>query len=116
MKIDGIRWFGLIAVPFMIAVGQILFKMTAVANAGQGLIGLVSNVTFWIAMVMYGAATVAWIATIESVPISRAYLFVALTYIYVPILSSIFLKEQVTIRAFVGITIVIVGIVISVSN
>ncbi|WP_294533959.1 EamA family transporter [uncultured Rhodoblastus sp.] len=116
MKIDNATWFGLIAVPFVIAVGQILFKMTAVSNAGQGPLGLLSNVTFWIAIVIYGSATIAWIATIESVPISRAYLFVALTYLYVPLLSWIFLREQVTYRTFAGMMIVIVGIVVSVSN
>ena len=103
-------------VPLVVAAGQSLFKMTAVATAGQGLQGLLTNVTFWIAIIMYGAATVVWIPTIKSVPISRAYLFMALTYLYVPLLSTIFLGEHISLGSIIGNIIVIVGIIVSVGS
>lgn len=90
-----------------------IFKMTAVATAGQGLHGLLNNVTFWIAITMYGVATVVWIPTIKSVPISRAYLFMALTYLYVPIFHHI-LGEHISLGSIFGNIIVIVGIIVSV--
>ena len=83
------QWMGLIIIPLVVAVGQILFKVTAVSNAGQGFLGLLGNATFWTAIILYGVATVVWIPMIESVPISRAYLFMALTYVYVPLFATV---------------------------
>ena len=114
MRLNALQYFGLVAIPFVVASGQILFKMTATSNAGQGVLGLAGNVTFWIAIVIYGAATVAWIPTIESVPISQAYLFMALTYLYVPLLSAFFLNERIAPQNMLGVGVIILGIVISV--
>jgi undecaprenyl phosphate-alpha-L-ara4N flippase subunit ArnE len=114
MNLKALQWLGLVAIPFVVAAGQILFKMTATSNAGQGLTGLLGHVSFWVALIIYGAATIAWIPTIETVPINKAYLFMALTYIYVPILSTLFLNERIAPQSVLGIGVVILGIVISV--
>ena len=110
------QWMGLIIIPLVVAVGQILFKVTAVSNAGQGFLGLLGNATFWTAIILYGVATVVWIPMIESVPISRAYLFMALTYVYVPLFATLFLQEAVSLRSVLGTVLIIVGILISVSR
>jgi drug/metabolite transporter (DMT)-like permease len=109
-----LQWLGLVIIPFVVAAGQILFKMTATSNSGQGLVGLLGHVTFWVALVIYGAATIAWIPTIETVPISKAYLFMALTYIYVPILSTFILNERIAPQNVLGMVFIILGIAISV--
>lgn len=116
MKNDIYQWLGLTIIPLIVALGQILFKMTAVENSGQGLAGLLTNVTFWIAIVMYGAATLAWIPTIQSIPISQAYFFMALTYVYVPALSVLFLHETISNRALLGTALVIAGITVATTN
>jgi drug/metabolite transporter (DMT)-like permease len=116
VKNNSYQWYGLFVIPLVVALGQILFKMTAVANSGQGIAGLLTNVTFWIAIVLYGAATLAWIPTIESVPITRAYFFMALTYLYVPALSAIFLHETISVRVWLGTAVVIAGITIAASG
>ena len=113
MKLNIPQYLGLLGVPFVIACGQILFKTTAVSNAGQGILGLASNLTFWIAIIIYGLATIAWIPTIESVPLNKAYVFMGLAYLYVPILSALFLNERITPMYILGIAVIIVGIAIS---
>jgi undecaprenyl phosphate-alpha-L-ara4N flippase subunit ArnE len=116
MKATLLQWLGLAIIPLVVAAGQILFKMTAVANSGHGYVGLLTNTTFWIAIILYGAATVAWIPTIESFPISQAFMFMALTYIYVPAFSVIFLHEDLSARSVFGTALIIAGIIISISR
>lgn len=109
---------GLVIVPFVIAIGQILFKVTSLSlTTNENLIAtLLRTPTFWIAIIIYGAATVAWIPIIKDVPISQAYLFISLTFLYVPTLASVFLGEPFSMRTLVGSAVVVVGILISVSH
>ena len=62
---------------------------------------------------MYGLATVAWVFVIRDMPIGRAYMFMALSYLYIPLLSLVFLSESISITQILGALIICVGIVVS---
>jgi drug/metabolite transporter (DMT)-like permease len=113
--LDGIHWAMFAVIALVVAVGQILFKITSLSlgSPDNSLTALLKNSSFWIAIILYGAATVAWILAIRSVPISRAYMFMALTYVFVPILSAIVLKEQIGMTNVVASFLIISGIIIS---
>ena len=63
---------GVIAVPLVISIGQILFKRSSetLSSPGGAVSGLIGSPHFWIALVMYGLATVAWVFVIQ---IGRAH-------------------------------------------
>ena len=46
-------------------------------------------------------------------PIGRAYMFMALSYLYIPLLSLVFLSESISITQIIGALIICVGIVVS---
>lgn len=108
------QWLGLLIVPLVVATGQILFKIVSFAASEQGLWGVFSSPTFWIAIFIYGTATLAWIFVIRDVPIGRAYIFMALTYAYVPAMSAIFLKESFSLQSGAGLAIILAGIAVTV--
>lgn len=113
MKISTLA--GVIAVPLVISIGQILFKRSSETLSGPDgpIWGLIASPHFWTALVMYGLATVAWVFVIRDMPIGRAYMFMALSYIYIPLLSLLFLSESITAPQIIGALIICVGIVVS---
>ncbi|MDF2368634.1 EamA family transporter [Sneathiella sp.] len=103
----------LIMLPLVIAIGQVLFKLTSrdvgAANMAS-LMKLSVNGYFILALVLYGTATVAWVYVLRHFPLNKAYLFMGLTFVFVPLLSYLFLKEPVNIRYLAGAAFIIFGI------
>jgi len=106
----------LIATPIMIAIGQVLFKMTSQRLNGD-LAGPFYTVliqpTFILALIIYGSATLVWIYVLKSVPLGYAYSFMALTFVIVPVLAAWWLGETLTIKYALGTTLIIAGMIVA---
>ncbi|NSX56573.1 transporter [Parasulfitobacter algicola] len=108
-------WVALIATPIAIAVGQVLFKMAS-SNLGavslNSFLRLLIDPIFIVAIVLYGSATVIWVFVLKSVPLSLAYMFMALTYCIVPVLAYYFFDEAIGWQYFVGTLFILAGLAI----
>ena len=117
MKYSGLQLAALIGIPLAIAVGQILFKITSSSITGKSAGVLIEQLArspyFWAALAIYGTATLAWIGAIRGIPISRAYMFMALSFVYVPLFSYLVLAERITTAQMIGTGIIVAGIVIT---
>lgn len=105
-----------VATVAMLAVGQVLFKLASskLDVAGKGLLeSLVWNPTLWIALVVYGVATVAWLFVLQSTPLRMAYPFVALAFVLVPVMAAVFLGEPLRWTTFAGAALIIAGVMVS---
>ena len=60
-------------------------------------------------------ASCTWMLAVSRMDLSKAYPFVAMSFILVPIASFWLLAEVVTIKTFIGGALIIVGIAVSVS-
>lgn len=76
---------------------------------------LLVNPYFWIALFIYGAATVLWVFTLSRVPLSRAMPFVALTFAIVPIVSVVALGEKLNLAYWIGVAIIAAGVYVTVA-
>ncbi|MEL6507257.1 MAG: transporter [Pseudomonadota bacterium] len=106
----------LLLTPMMIAVGQVLFKVTSqrLLTGGQGsLLSLLWQPTFILALAIYGSATLIWIFVLKTVPLGFAYSFMALTFIAVPVLATWFLGEPLTWRYALGTGMIMLGLVVA---
>jgi len=104
----------LIATPFMIAIGQVLFKLTSqrlVASEGK-FYTILFDPMMILALVIYGSATLLWIYVLKTVPLSYAYSFMAMTFVLVPILAAIWLGDTITLRYAGGAACIIAGLLI----
>lgn len=104
----------LIATPIMIAIGQVLFKMTSqrlVDNQGKFYTVLFDPVLI-LALAIYGSATLLWIYVLKTVPLSYAYSFMAMTFVLVPILAFFWLGDSLTLRYGMGVACIIAGLLI----
>jgi drug/metabolite transporter (DMT)-like permease len=107
---------------FGMAVGQMLFKSTAdriAANKIQTFadcvvrcIKLTFDPIFMLAIVLYMAMTVLWIWILSFTPLSRAYPFVALAFVFTIAMGVFFFREAVTGMQLFGLASILLGIVI----
>jgi drug/metabolite transporter (DMT)-like permease len=106
----------LISFPVVIAAGQILFKRAAgqvSANPGSSWILDVAKLpTMWLAVFLYAAATLLWVRILMTVPLSRAYPFMALAFVLVPAAGYFLFAESVTGRQAIGTALIVAGVVV----
>lgn len=116
-KMSLLQYVGLIAFAFMLALGQILFKRTADASEHVNDMGSVFQLfaapSFWLAVVLYGGATLLWIRMLQSVPLSRAYPFAALGFVIVPVASFFFFDESISWRYAIGAALIVAGVIVT---
>ncbi len=103
-----------------IAAGQILFKLAADSLSSAGGVtmarGLVVSPYFLLALALYGAMTLLWIWLLQSIPLSRAYPFFALSFVFVPIFGRIFLAESIGTATALGAVLIVAGIAVGASS
>jgi drug/metabolite transporter (DMT)-like permease len=97
--------------------GQLLFKQLGLilseSRGTASIFWIMLNPIFIGAMVLYGGATLLWIWILSRVPLSRAYPWVALGAVIVPLLSSMIFGEQTAPRFWIGVLFVVVGLVLT---
>jgi drug/metabolite transporter (DMT)-like permease len=106
----------LLIYPLGLALGQALFKLASTRMLQDGrpsFVLLFSTGSFYAALILYGALTVLWVWLLSSVPLSRAYPFVALSFVFTPILAVIAFNESVTPSYILGLVLIVGGLILS---
>lgn len=98
-----------------IAAGQILFKMCATSLQRTGSFFAISTATtLFLALALYGVTTIAWIWVLQKIELGRVYPFMALAFVLVPIASHFIFGERFQTQYFLGVALIIAGIVVAV--
>ncbi len=96
-----------------IAVGQVLFKRLGLEIEATGTwLQPRAILILGVALAIYGGATLLWIHLLRSVELSRAYPFMALSFVLVPIMSWWLFSEQLSASYLVGTLLIVGGIVV----
>jgi drug/metabolite transporter (DMT)-like permease len=108
---------GLVLFAVLLASGQVLFKLAArqapVVRQFSDLGGLLVSHWLWLALVLYGLATILWVLLLQRVPLSRAYPFAALGFVLVPAAGVLIFAERVSTAYVIGTAMIIGGIFIT---
>lgn len=106
----------LVAFSFLLACGQICFKLAANHFNATSQLPIVQAFLFngwlWGAFVLYGFSTLLWVYILRVIPLSFAYPFVALGFIIVPAASWYFFSEQINSWYMFGAGLIILGLII----
>ncbi|WP_326902116.1 hypothetical protein P8F81_07840 [Kosakonia cowanii] len=103
-----------IACVIGIAVGQILFKLSSSAlNKSGSLFSFETLVILVPALALYGITTLAWIWVLQKIELGKAYPFMALAFVLVPVGSHFLLGERFNLTYFFGVALIMVGIIIT---
>ncbi len=98
-----------------LAVGQILFKAGATALSESGTFFAIKPAAIlFSAMFLYGVVSVAWVWVLQKVELGRVYPLMALAFVLVPIGSHLAFGERFQPQYFVGVTLIMIGIVVAV--
>lgn len=100
----------LIACVFAISVGQVLFKVAAGSNSDGSFLMKLMQPSLLLALCIYGGATVFWIWLLQTVPLNVAYPYMALAFLFVPILSMFILGEKVELSTWIGSVLIVIGV------
>jgi drug/metabolite transporter (DMT)-like permease len=107
----------LLVFSFLLAGGQLLFKLAAqqVAGVPFGELApkLAVNLPLWIAVTLYAGSTILWVWILSRVPLSQAYPWAALGAIIVPLSATLFLGEIVRPQFWIGTCLIAVGILLT---
>ncbi len=100
-----------------IAAGQILFKLSANALRSSGdALNSQFILTFGAALALYGMTTLAWVYVLQRAELGRIYPLMALAFVIVPACSYYILGERFSSQYFIGVALIILGIVVVVSE
>lgn len=98
-----------------LAVGQILFKISATALTESGsFYAIKPATTLFAAMCLYGITSVAWVWVLQKVELGRVYPLMALAFVLVPLGSHFVFGERFQSQYFVGVAMIMAGIFIAV--
>jgi drug/metabolite transporter (DMT)-like permease len=98
-----------------LAIGQILFKLSAASLQRSGsFFDLGTATTLLLAFGLYGITTIAWVWVLQKVDLGRVYPLMALAFILVPIGSHFVFDERFSMQYFLGVALIIIGIIVTV--
>ena len=78
----------------------------------ETLIQVFSTPPVWLGLSCYGVSAVLWLVVLSRLDLSYAYLMLASMYVLIPLISWLFLGEQVPPMRWVRMVVVVLGVVI----
>jgi uncharacterized membrane protein len=91
------------------AIAQIFLKFGA-NNLKLSFFGLITNMPLIAGLVLYALGAVLLIFALKQGELSLLYPFLSLSYIWVPLLSLIFLGEKLVFLQWIGIFTILIGV------
>lgn len=106
--------FATLSVVLSLAVGQWLFKATAITWTSEKTL-FSARVMAWLvpSLVVYGFATLAWIWVLRNAALKTAYPFMALAFVIVPIGAVYFFGERITPVYWAGAVLIVLGVIVT---
>lgn len=95
------------------AIGQLLIKKGALCANSSQVSGYMKYLNQYIVsgFLFYGISALIYIKILQKVEVSLAYPISSLGYIFILVLSFLFLKESIDTRKLIGIMFVMIGII-----
>jgi undecaprenyl phosphate-alpha-L-ara4N flippase subunit ArnE len=84
-------------------------------EGSTSIINLLLSRYFWIWFICYSFMIILWLYVLRTIPLSQAFPVLGLMYALIPIASHYLLKERVVFSQWVGISIIITGVVLVVN-
>ncbi len=96
-----------------LAIGQILFKISATSLAITGsYFSAKTAISLFAAMSLYAITSVAWVWVLQKTELGRVYPLMALAFILVPLGSHLVFGEKFTPQYFFGVGLIVIGIIV----
>jgi drug/metabolite transporter (DMT)-like permease len=98
-----------------LAIGQILFKVSASSLSETGsFFALKTLTTLFAAMMLYATTSIAWVWVLQKVELGKVYPLMALAFVLVPLGSHFIFGERFQLQYFQGVALIMIGIFVAV--
>ena len=98
----------------LVAIGQLLFKLSAVAISESGSAFSIKAASFFIfAMVLYGATSIGWVLILKRIDLGKIYPLMAMAFIMVPIGSYMVFGEKFPSQYLFGVALIFCGVLLT---
>ena len=118
MSPQAIAYIYVITCVLVLAAGQLMFKL--VSERIDNLSGILLNpnalVIFMGALGLYGFSTLLWVLALRTIPLSKAYPFMAIGFLIVPIAAYFTFGESINRMQILGMLFVVGGLIIVSTN
>lgn len=94
------------------AAAQILMKYGANHLSHAGLLGMITSVPLVAGYCLYGMSTVLLVLALRDGELSLLYPVIALTYVWVTMLSVMLFHETVNLFKLLGVSIIVLGVTV----
>ena len=84
----------------------------SLARPVETLLSVFSMPLVWLGLACYGLSALLWLVILSRLELSRAYLMLACMYVLIPLVSWLFLGERIPPMRWLGMIVVVVGVVI----
>ena len=109
------RYIILVICVFATSCANVLLKSSAnTLKSLPSTWALAFEPVFILALFLYGSTVLAFMWCLKEVPLNKAYLFMSLAYVFVPLLSWIFFGETISIRYVISVLLILGGILVAI--
>lgn len=81
-----------------------------VSFSGASIRAVAETPLVWLGLVLFGLSAVVWLGVLSRTPLSFAYPFAALTYVFIVLFDLFILHEEIPILRWTGVAFIAVGI------
>jgi drug/metabolite transporter (DMT)-like permease len=108
----------LIGFSFLLSLGQILLKFGVGAAQQQThtttamIYALLWTWQFWTAVALCGSLVLLWAWLLSIIPLSKAYPFIVLAFVFAAILEHYFFGQSLSWKFFAGCALIVSGLIV----
>lgn len=95
---------------FLAGLGQLFFKLGAIASQNAKLVDYAFNVRSWLGVSCYFLAGVLYLLAIREANLSTIYPIIATSYIWVSLFAVYFLNEPFSVSKGFGVGLILLGL------
>ena len=113
-----VAWLLVFAMVLLMTIAQLLFKAAAI-HASENISFVdawILNIWLSVGIVATVVATLLWFFSLKSLPLSVAYPWTALIYVFTPVASMYIYGDILSLQFFIGMIMVVLGVVITTSG
>ncbi len=98
------------------AITPMLLKSASFQLPEFNFISIISSYLYWISFFLFFLMAISWQFVLKSVPLSYAYPFTGLSYIFILFLGYFYFNETISISNILGAFLIIIGTIIFAKN
>lgn len=112
LELDLLILVPILTATFLGAFAHLLFKIGATIGRETGILGMIFNVNTIAGIALFGVSTILYIYALSRAELSKLAPLIALTYLWVAFLSVAILGESISVLRWIGIILVIIGLIL----